>query len=81
MQRHATDVISLVVGTILAGFGAVWLLTLTGVLADDQAWLAGPVVLITAGAVGLAAALRPRWAATPATSSDAPEASPNDSRP
>ena len=56
MQRHATDVVSLVFGTILAGFGVVWLLTVTDVLNDDQAWLAGPIVLITAGAVGLVTA-------------------------
>ena len=60
MQRHATDVVSLVCGTILAGFGLVWLLTVTDVLNDDQAWLAGPIVLIAAGAVGLLTALRRR---------------------
>jgi hypothetical protein len=61
-QRHATDVISLVFGVIFAGFTAVWLLHATDAIEDDQAWLTGPIVLMAAGAVGLAAALRPRRA-------------------
>ncbi|MBA3308578.1 MAG: hypothetical protein H0U28_00750 [Nocardioidaceae bacterium] len=59
-QRHATDVISLVFGTIFAGFTLVWLLDLTAVIDRDEAWLAGPVILIVAGAIGLVTALRPR---------------------
>ncbi len=58
--RHATDVISLVFGALFAGFTVVWLLTLTEAIGLDDARLAGPVALITAGAIGLAAALRPR---------------------
>lgn len=58
--RHATDVISLVFGAIFAGFTVVWLLTATGVIGLDDARLAGPVALITAGAIGLVVALRPR---------------------
>ncbi len=57
--RHATDVISLVAGTIFAGFTAVWILTLTDTIDANQAWLGGPIILIAAGALGLAAALRP----------------------
>lgn len=59
-QRHATDVISLVFGTIFAGFTLVWLLDLTAVIQRDDAWLAGPIILVVAGTVGLATALRPR---------------------
>ena len=59
-QRHATDVISLVFGVIFAGFTAVWLLHAMDAIDDDQAWLTGPIVLMAAGAVGLAVALRPR---------------------
>lgn len=59
LPRHATDVVSLVSGTVFAGFAAVWLLTVTDVIDLDQAWLAGPAILIVAGVVGLAAALRP----------------------
>lgn len=59
LPRHATDVVSLVSGTVFAGFTAVWLLTVTDVIDLDQAWLAGPAILILAGVVGLAAALRP----------------------
>jgi drug/metabolite transporter superfamily protein YnfA len=55
--RHATDVISLVFGTIFAGFTVVWLLTVNGVIEEDQAWVGGPITLIAAGLVGLAAAL------------------------
>jgi hypothetical protein len=53
-------VISLVFGVIFAGFTLVWLLNVTDVIAEDQAWMTGPIVLMGAGAVGLVAALRPR---------------------
>ncbi len=57
--QHATDIISLVFGTIFAGFTVVWLLVVTDLIAWDDARVAGPVTLIAAGAVGLVAALRP----------------------
>ncbi len=57
--QHATDIISLVFGTIFAGFTVVWLLVVTDLIAWDDARVAGPVTLIAAGAVGLIAALRP----------------------
>ena len=57
-QRHATDVVALVFGTMFAGFTAVWLFWLNGQVHDNMWWV-GPVVLIGAGAVGLVAALRP----------------------
>ncbi|MBA3309545.1 MAG: hypothetical protein H0U28_05720 [Nocardioidaceae bacterium] len=47
-------------GTIFAGFTVVWLLDLTGVIERDDAWLAGPVILVVAGTMGLLTALRPR---------------------
>ncbi len=58
-QQHATDVISLVFGTIFAGFTAIWVLDATGHLNRDGAWWAGPVVLVLAGAAGLVASFRP----------------------
>ena len=60
IPRHATDVISLVFGTIFAGFTVVWLLTVTDTIDENQAWLGGPIILIAAGALGLATAIRPR---------------------
>jgi hypothetical protein len=60
IPRHVTDVISLVFGTIFAGFTVVWLLTVTDTIDENQAWLGGPIILIAAGALGLATALRPR---------------------
>ena len=59
-QRHATDVTSLVFGTIFAGFTIVWLLELGGWIDGGQAWIAGPLILIAAGVIGLVTALRPR---------------------
>jgi hypothetical protein len=57
-QRHATDVISLIFGIIFAGIFAVWALTGADVIDLGQVGLAGPAILIAAGAVGLAVALR-----------------------
>ncbi|MGH3446758.1 MAG: hypothetical protein ACRDQA_08995 [Nocardioidaceae bacterium] len=59
IPRHATDVVSLVAGTIFAGFTVVWLLDVTETIERVDAWLAGPIILIVAGAVGLLASLRP----------------------
>lgn len=58
--RHATDVISLVFGTLFAGLTVVWLLVVGDVLELDEARVAWPVILVIAGAVGLVAALRPQ---------------------
>ena len=58
-QRHATDVVSLVFGTIFAGFSVLWVLYVAGDLDNRDAWWAGPIVLVVAGAAGLVAALRP----------------------
>ncbi|MEJ7628135.1 MAG: hypothetical protein WKF54_00920 [Nocardioidaceae bacterium] len=59
-QRHATDVVSLVFGTVFAGFTLVWLVGVTGHLDHDDSWWAGPVVLVVAGLAGLVASLRRR---------------------
>jgi hypothetical protein len=57
VQRHDTDVTSLVLGLVMVGIAAVWALVQTGVLTPDLLPLAIPVLLITVGAVGVAAAL------------------------
>lgn len=58
-QRHATDVIALVFGVILAGATLVWLLNVSDAVHARDLWWAGPVVLVVAGIAGLVAALRP----------------------
>ncbi|HYO34021.1 MAG TPA: hypothetical protein VES21_14340 [Nocardioidaceae bacterium] len=58
MRQHATDVVSLVFGTVFAGFALVWLLNVTDLLDFDEVWLIGPVILIVAGLLGLVTALR-----------------------
>ena len=72
-QRHATDVVSLVFGTIFAGFTVIWLVYLSGYLDSHDAWWLGPLVLVVAGAAGLATALRPSRnpAETPSPGDDA----------
>ena len=72
LQRHATDVVSLFFGVVFGGFTIVWLMSVTDLIDLEQAWIAGPVILIAAGAVGLVAALRPSRASEP---SDDPDAS------
>ena len=59
LHRHAPDVVSLVFGTLFAGFVAIWLLSETDVIDYKEAWLAGPAILIVAGVLGLLVALRP----------------------
>jgi hypothetical protein len=58
-QRHATDVVALVFGTIFAGSAIVWLVDLDGHLDRHNSWWVGPLVLVAAGVAGLVAALRP----------------------
>jgi hypothetical protein len=58
-HRHATDAVSLVFGTIFAGFTVVWGLSISNHLHHGDAWWAGPLVLIVAGGAGLVASLRP----------------------
>jgi apolipoprotein N-acyltransferase len=59
LHRHAPDVVSLVFGTLFAGFTVIWLLSATDVIDYQEAWLAGPAILIVAGVLGLLVALRP----------------------
>ena len=59
LRRHAPDVVSLVFGTLFAGFTVIWLLNATDVIDYKEAWLAGPAILIVAGVLGLVVALRP----------------------
>lgn len=56
--RHPLDLTSLVFGSIFAGFALVWLLRAIDVIELDQLWLAAPVILIAAGALGLVLATR-----------------------
>lgn len=67
MQRHATDIVSLVFGATFAGFALVWLLSVSEVMDVGDVWLAGPVILIFAGIVGLLVALRPHEEPMPPT--------------
>ncbi len=57
MQRHDTDVTSLVLGLVMVGIAAVWALLQTGVLTLAVLPLVVPALLITVGAVGVVAAL------------------------
>jgi hypothetical protein len=66
LRRHAPDVVSLVFGTLFAGFTVIWLLNATDVIDYQGAWLAGPAILIVAGVLGLVVALRPSESAPPA---------------
>jgi hypothetical protein len=66
LRRHAPDVVSLVFGVVFAGLAAIWLLNETDVINNDGAWLAGPVILIVAGVLGLVLAVRPSRAAAEA---------------
>lgn len=66
IPRHATDVISLVFGTIFAGFTAVWILTVSDTIDENQAWIGFPITMIVAGTLGLVAALWPKPPPDPA---------------
>ncbi len=56
--RHPLDLTSLVFGSVFAGFALVWLLRAVNVIDFDQLWLAAPLILIAAGALGLVLAIR-----------------------
>ena len=60
IPRHATDVISLVAGTIFTGFTVVWILTVSDTIDENQAWIGFPIIMILAGGLGLTAALWPK---------------------
>src|SRR4051794_33655133 len=58
MHRHAADVVSLVFGLIFAGFTLLWAAVGSGLVDQDDGWWLGPIVLVAAGVVGVATALR-----------------------
>lgn len=72
LHRHATDVVSLVSGILFAGLTAIWLLNAADVVDLQTAWLAGPLILILAGVVGLVVALRPSGRGTVSASARPP---------
>lgn len=57
-KRHDLDLTSLVFGSVFVGFALVWLLRTLDLIDFDQVWLAAPVTLIAAGALGLTLAIR-----------------------
>ena len=57
MQRHDTDVTSLVFGLVFVGLAALWALVQGDLLSLPNASVVGPAVLIGAGAIGLVATL------------------------
>ncbi|MBA2444094.1 MAG: hypothetical protein H0V49_02020 [Nocardioidaceae bacterium] len=56
--RHRADPTSLVFGVVFGGFALAWLLRTLNILDFDQVWLAAPLILIAAGALGLILAIR-----------------------
>lgn len=58
-QRHAADVVSLVFATMFTGFAVLWMIGLSHRMDVGDAWWAGPIVLVLAGAAGLVVSLRP----------------------
>lgn len=58
MYRHAADVVSLVFGILFSGFTVLWVLHVANVLHHADAWFAGPIVFVAAGAAGLVLSLR-----------------------
>lgn len=63
MKRHDTDVTSLVFGLLFLGVAVMWPLTQLEILTLPSLGMAGPVLLIAVGVVGLLASLarsRPR---------------------
>lgn len=57
MRRHDTDVTSLVFGLLLLGVAVLWALVQGDLLSLPDASVAGPVVLVGAGVIGLAVTL------------------------
>lgn len=58
MAEHETDVTSLVFGLLFLGLAALWALVQLDVLTAPDASVAGPVVLVAAGAAGLLLTVR-----------------------
>ncbi|MEP6695290.1 MAG: hypothetical protein ABJA34_00265 [Pseudonocardiales bacterium] len=57
MNRHSSDVVSLVAGLIFIGIAALWAMARADLLPGSRGWLL-PVVLVAAGAAGLYTAVR-----------------------
>ncbi|HEY7043179.1 MAG TPA: hypothetical protein VH419_05875 [Nocardioidaceae bacterium] len=72
IPRHATDIVSLVAGTIFAGCTIIWILAVTDTIDATQAWIGWPLTMIAAGVVGLVAALRPNRQPSPTSESSDP---------
>ncbi len=58
MAEHETDVTSLVFGLVFLGLAGLWGLVQLDVLTAPDASVAGPVVLVVAGLVGLLLTVR-----------------------
>jgi membrane protein implicated in regulation of membrane protease activity len=58
VAKHETDVTSLVFGLLFLGLAALWALVELDVLSAPDASVAGPVVLVAAGAAGLLLTIR-----------------------
>jgi hypothetical protein len=57
VYKHATDSLSLVFGIIFLGAAVLWALNLSGTVSASTTRFVVPLVLITAGAAGLVAAI------------------------
>lgn len=58
MKRHEADAVSLVFGLIFVGLAAGWALVRADLVALGDLPLAGPILLVAAGAIGLVVSLR-----------------------
>lgn len=58
MRKTRPDVPGIITGTVLAGASTMWMLNEQGVLQTDDLGLAGALLLVAAGIVGLAASQR-----------------------
>ena len=62
MNKHSSDIVSLVAGLIFLGVAGTWALGRADLLPGSRGWLL-PVVLVAAGLAGLLSALPRRSAA------------------
>jgi len=58
VKRHDADAVSLVFGLIFLGLAAGWSLTKADLVQVGDLPLAGPILLVAAGAIGLVVSLR-----------------------
>lgn len=59
-MRHPLSPFTLVIGLVLAAIGGIWLLRENDLVDTEQLAVAGPVVLIVVGVLGIALTLRRR---------------------